>query len=158
MNQRIFFSFALIPSWDQTPFFNSFLFNLTVFFPLLPFTKAKLIACENVFCALLAVQKGTKGWKHCCEWVSEWVRETKVHFVIFCNWAQFLMKASQSSLLYTTQWNGSMNAKIYDENKISNFHVSHSLAILLFPVDFICCHSISHPRPCIKYRKLLKST
>lgn len=81
----------------------------------------------------------------------------KVHFIIFCNCAQFLMKAAKVHCC--AQYN-EMNVEIYDENKISNFHVSHTPPRypFIFPSDFICCHSILHPVQCIKYRKLLKST
>lgn len=150
MNQRIFHSLQ-IPSWDQTPFFQFFPVQSPVFFFIL--TKAKLIACEMFLRLYWLSKKRTKGWK-------QWVREKRKFILLFSAIVHSFNESSQSSLLYTTQWNGSMNVEIYDENKISNFHVSHSLS-LCYPFISLWLYLLPFhfsSRPCIKYRKLLKST
>lgn len=155
MNQRTF---------HPTPHsLNPQLRSNAVFFPLLSCSilfrlqKAEIIACEKMFAPCWLSKKGTKGW-----WKkSNERRETKVHFVIFCNCAQFLMKAAkvhccaQHNEMAAWMWKFMMKIKSPTSTfltLLSPFSYPFiSLRLYLLPFHF-------SSRSCIKYRKLLKST
>lgn len=133
MNQRTFFiRFKSQPEIKRN-FYQFFSVQTHFFTSVFDYNGEKLIACEMFLRLTGCPKKGTKGWN-----------EMKVHFVIFCNCAQFLMKAakvhccSQHNEMAAWMWKFMMKIKSLTSTFLT-------LPSLLFPSDFICCHSISHP-------------